>query len=72
MSACPRDACGGSLVLTWDESAICSLCARTATGPRPPTAEERAHTDRGRESCYTTGLFSNDASEATLKASRVL
>ena len=38
MQACPRPGCGGALV-TWLGS--CSLCARTTTGTRPPTAEEK-------------------------------
>ena len=41
MYACPRARCSGSL-LDYGDQVQCALCGRTATGPRPPTAEEAA------------------------------
>ena len=52
MQACPRRFCGGALV-AWHEG--CTLCGRTATGPRPPTAKEKG--DRRLQKPNVTNYF---------------
>ena len=57
MYACPRADCGGSVGVTWYGS--CTLCARTPTGARPPTAEEEHSRGSGvvTETNYFRGIY---------------
>ena len=72
-NACQRGACGGSMVKD-GYGTTCSLCARTPTGPRPPTAEEKRSRGRGAvtETDYSVGIYAIGQSEAMLRAKRVL
>ena len=59
MQACTRRFCGGALV-TWHEG--CTLCGRTATGPRPPTAKEAGdkRLEKPNVTDYFTGVYHVD------------
>ena len=57
MTGCPRRDCGGIVGATW--SGNCTLCARSLTGTRPPTAEELHSRTRGgdQETDYFRGIY---------------
>lgn len=51
--------------VTWSEA--CTLCARSLTGARPPTAEEKRSRGRGgeQETDYSVGIYAIGQSEGT-------